>query len=80
MRIGRTLEAECSDDVNLPRRIIQVVVAADDMCNGHIRIIDDDAEVVGRRIISTHNNKVIEIGIGIDDAAMHSVIDDDITR
>ena len=48
VRVLRHLGAERLEDIDLARGVVDVVVAADDVGDLHVPVIDDDAEVVGR--------------------------------
>ena len=47
----RRLGAERAEDVDLARRVVDVVVAADHVRDAHVEVVDDDAEVVGRHAV-----------------------------
>ena len=48
VRIHRRLVPEGAQDVDLAWGVVDVVVAADDVRDAHVDVIDDDAKVVGR--------------------------------
>ena len=45
--VDRRLGAERADHVDLARSVVDVVVAADDVGDLHVEIVDDHAEIVG---------------------------------
>jgi hypothetical protein len=59
-----------------------VVVAADDVRDAHVEVIDDDAEVVGRRAIGAGDDQVVEFGVGDFDPPLDQVVpgDDAVAR
>jgi hypothetical protein len=52
VRVKRHLRAQRLQDVDLARRVVDVVVAPDDVADAHVPVVDDDAEVVGRNVPS----------------------------
>ncbi len=76
--VDRRLGAERLEDIDLPRRIVDMVVAADNVGNLHLQIVDDDGEIVGRRAVRACDHEIVELGIGDDDTALDHVLDDDI--
>ena len=75
MRIDRRRPAERLEDLRLPRRVGEVVVAADDMGDAHVMVVDHDGEIVGRRAVAAQDHEVVEILVGKDHAALHAVLD-----
>jgi hypothetical protein len=61
----------------LPRRIVQVVVTTNYVTDFHIRIVDNDSEVVGWRTIGSSYDQVIELCIVELDAPSYHILDDD---
>jgi hypothetical protein len=43
--------AERAQNVDLSRRVVDVVVAANNMRDPHIEVVDDDAEIIRRRAV-----------------------------
>ena len=56
-------------------RVGQVVVAADDVGDAHVVVVDDDREHVGRRAVGAQEDEVVEVLVLEDDAALHLVLD-----
>ena len=52
-----------------------MVVAADDMGDAHVVIVDDDGQHVGRRAVRAQQDHVVEILVREHDAALHAVVD-----
>ena len=63
-------------NVHLPRRIGQMIVAADDMRDAHVVIVDDDGQHIGRRAVRAQQHEIVEIVVRPGDAALHLVLDD----
>ena len=75
MRHDRHVPAERLVDLLLPRGVGEVVVAADDMGDAHVVVVDHDRQHVGRRAVGAQQHEVVEVGILPDDAALHLVLD-----
>ena len=52
-----------------------MVVAADDVGDAHVVVVDDDGEHVGRRAVGAQDDEVVEVLVGEGDAALHAVLD-----
>src|SRR4029079_722463 len=63
-------------DLRLPRGVGQMIVAANDMGDAHVVIVDHDGEIVGRRPVASEDDEVVEILIGEGYASLHLVVDD----
>ena len=74
VRVERHLRAERGEDVDLARRVIHVIVATDDVGDLHIPVVNDDAEIVGRRAVGARDHQIVEFGIGDLDAALDEVV------
>ena len=75
MRHARHLPAEGIVDLRLARRVRQMVVAADDVGDPHVVIVDDDREHVGRRAVGAQQHEIVEILVLPGDAPLHHVVD-----
>jgi hypothetical protein len=75
--VERHLGAERLQDVDLARRVVDVVVAADDVGDAHVPVVDHDAEVVGRRAVGAGDDQVVQLGVGDLDAALDQVVPGD---
>ncbi len=63
-------------DQALPRGIVQVVVATDDMRYAHVVVVGDHGQVVGRGAVRPQKHQVVEI-LGVEaDFALDGVVDD----
>ena len=63
------------EDVDLARRVVHVVVAADDMGDAHVHVVDHHAEVVGRRAVGTGDHQIIQLGVADGDIALDQIVD-----
>ena len=63
MRIFGPCDPQCVHNMDLPRRVVEMVIAAYHMGDLHLVVIDDDGEVVSRHTIRAHDDQVIELGI-----------------
>ena len=63
-------------DLRLAGGIGEVVVAADDVGDAHVVVVDHDRQHVGRRAVGAQQDEVVEILVLPDDAALHLVLDD----
>ncbi len=53
-----------------------MIVAANDLRNAHIMVVDDNSQHIGRRAVRTQQHKIINILIWKNDPALHGVFDD----
>ena len=77
MRVHRRGGAECLEHVHLPRGVVEVIIATDDVRDAHVEVIDHHAEVVGRRAVGARDDEVIELGVLERDRSVHQVLDHD---
>ena len=75
MREDRHVPAHGLIDHHLTRRIAQVIVAADNMCDAHIMVIHDDREHVDRRAVRAQQDHVIELRVIDFHIALHFIAD-----
>ncbi len=52
-----------------------MVVAADDVGDAHVVVVDHDREHVGRRAVGAQQDEVVEVLVLPDDAALHLIVD-----
>ena len=74
LRHGR---AERVVDVDLARRVVDVIVAADHLADTHVDVVDDDREVVGREAVRAEQHEVVELLVAPFDAALDLVLESD---
>ena len=77
MCVGRRLEAERAKQIDLARRVVDVVITADYVRDQHLGIVDDDGEVVSWRSAGPRDDQVVELCVVEDDTALDEIIDDD---
>ncbi len=65
--------AERPVEQDLLRRVGQVVLAADDVRDPHVGVVDDGAEIVRRRAVGAHDDEVVEFAVLEDDVAFDEV-------
>ncbi len=53
----------------------QVVVAADDVGDAHVVVVDDDGEHVGGRAVRAQDDEIVEVAVGEGDSALDLVLD-----
>ena len=80
VRIDRRLSAQGEQHVHLPRRVVQMIIAANHVRDLHVHVIDHDAEIIGRRAVGARNDQIIELGVLKDHAPVHDIIDHDLAR
>jgi hypothetical protein len=51
-----------------------VIVAADDVRDVHVQVIDHDAEVVGRHAVGAQQDEIVELGVGKRDRAFDEIV------
>jgi hypothetical protein len=52
-----------------------VIVAADDMGDAHVVIVDHDRQHVGRRAVGAQQDEIVELGVADRDAALDQIVD-----
>ena len=73
--------AEGAEEQDVLGRVGQVVLAANDMADGHLGIVDDDGEVVERRAVAADDDQVAAERRGVDlDVAADDVVEGDHAR
>ena len=75
MREGGHVVAERLVDEDLARGVREVVVAADDVCDPHVRVVAYDSEVVGGRAVGAHDDHVVHYVGGEGDVPVHGVVE-----
>jgi hypothetical protein len=67
--------AERVVDLLLARGVDQVIVAADDVGDAHVVVVDHDGEHVGRIAVAAQQHEVVEVLVLPDHAALDLVLD-----
>ena len=76
VRKDRHFGAKRVVDVDLARRVVDVVGAADDVAHLHVPVVDDDCEVVGGDAVA-HDDEVVELAVGDRNRAVDGVVPSD---
>ena len=67
--------AERLIDLGLPRGVVEVVVAADDVGHAHVVVVDHDGQHVGRIAVGAQQHEIVEVLVLPGDAALDLVLD-----
>ena len=62
------------EDIDLPRCVVDVVVAANDVGDAHVDIVHHHAEVVGGRAVGAGDNQIVQLVVADFDAAFDFVV------
>ena len=74
--ISGTLQPMRVVDLLLARRVGEVVVAADDVGDAHVVVVDHDRQHVGRRSVGAQQHEIVEVLVLEDHAALDLILDD----
>ena len=75
MGVARGLGSQRGKDEQLLWRVGEVVVAADDVGDAHLEVVDRDREVVQRSPIATRDHEVVQGGVRERDRSADEVVD-----
>ena len=75
VRHVRNVPAERIVDLLLARGVDQMVVAADDMGDAHVVVVDHHRQHVGRVAVAAQQHEIVEVLVLPDHAALHLVLD-----
>src|SRR5215472_4107683 len=64
MCVYRNVCPKRADDVDLPRRVVDVIVAADHVRDAHVEIVDHHTEVVRGYAVAAHDDQIVQLGVG----------------
>ena len=64
------------ENLDLPKSVGEVVVAADDMGDLHVVVVHHHGVEVGGRAVRAEDDHVVELGVGDADGALHKVFHD----
>ena len=73
--VARRLVTEGGEDEQLLRRVGEVVVAAHDLGDPHLGVVDGDREVVEDRAVAAGDDEVVVAGVGEGDRPADQVLD-----
>ena len=76
VRVGGRLRAQRPQDHHLPRGVGDVVLAAHDLGDAHVAVVDGDGEVVERAAVRAADHEVLDRLVGGGDVAADLVVDD----
>jgi hypothetical protein len=62
-------------DLLLAGRVGEVVVATNDVSDGHVVVVDHHRQHIGRRAVGAQQHQVVEVLVLPGDAALHLVLD-----
>ena len=77
MCIDRRFSTHRAQHVDLPRRIVEVIVAPDYVRDPHVVIVHHHAEVVGWIAIGPLNDQIIKFAVLEYDGTVHDIVDQD---
>ena len=75
VRHHRHRPAERLVDLGLPRGVVEVVVAADDVGHAHVVVVDHHRQHVGRIAVGAQQHEIVEVLVLPGDAALDLVLD-----
>ncbi len=75
MGIGWRGYTDRPQQIDLPGSIIDVIVAANDMGDAHVRIVDHHREVIGGRSVGTGDDEIVELGVVESDGPAHQILE-----
>ncbi len=77
VRIHRRFRAQRQQHVHLPRGVVEVIVAANDMSYVHVHVVDNHTEVIGGSAVGPGDDQVIELCVLERYRSVDQVLDDD---
>ena len=75
VRERRHRRAERFVDIDLARRVVDVVVATNHLGDAHVDIVDHHCEIVGREAVGTDQHQIVELGIAPLDPALDQILE-----
>ena len=63
MRVLRRRQAKRFHDVELSRRIVQMIVTSHHMSYSHVVTIDDNGKIIGWRAVGPQYNQIVQLSI-----------------
>ena len=64
-----------ADDRQLAERVVQMIVAADDVSHAHVVIVDHDRQHIGRRPVRPEQHEVVQLGVLDGHLALDPIVD-----
>ena len=76
MAVDRLRPAHRPDDRELAKGVVEMIVAADDMGDAHVVIVDHHGEHIGRAAVRAEQDEIVDLAILDRDPALDLVVDD----
>src|SRR5689334_498740 len=76
MGVDWALPAQRFNDLRLAKSVGEMIIAANDMRDTHVVIIDDDGQIIGGRAVGAGQHQIIKLSVVDADAALHLVVND----
>ena len=70
------LPAQCLEKPGLPGCVGQMIVAANDMGDAHVMVVDHDRMHIGRRPVAAQQDHVVELAVRHAHRSLHQIVDD----
>ncbi len=80
MRVGGWREPERIKDLHLARRVGQMVVAAHDVSDAEVGVVEHGGEVIGRHAVGAKNDQVVELRVVEHGAPLDEIVDHGLAR
>jgi hypothetical protein len=71
----RRFPAERLVDLTLAGGVGEMIVAADDVGDGHVMVVDHHRQIISRRAVASEDHEIVEFLVGEHDAALHAILD-----
>ena len=62
--------------LDLPGRIGEMIVAANDVGDLHVDVVDDDTKVIGRGAVGAGDDQIVQLAVVEHDVAFDHILDD----
>ena len=76
MSVGRLGPTHGPDDRELAEGVVEMIVAADDVSDAHVVIVDHHRQHVGRRSVRSQQHEIVQLDILHGHPALNLVVDD----
>ena len=76
MRVGRRRQTQRQQNLDLARRVGQMVVAAHHVRDLEVGVVEHGGEVVGRHAVGAKDNQVVQLAVLKDRMPLDQVFDD----
>jgi hypothetical protein len=75
VRVDRLFPSHGADQHQLAERVVEMVIAANNVGDAHVMIIDHDRQHVGGRPVRAQQHKIVQLGIVHGDITLHQIGD-----